>query len=164
MGDQQLGHEKTLTALLPALAGASLIYGSGMIESGVTFDCAQFVIDNEVARLIKHVVRGVTVNDATMLVDDIHAVGPFGDFLSLQSTLSRMREPSVSSILDRGVREDWEAAGSREAIEVARERAVEILEGHKPRPADPDAAAQVRRIVDEADRARGAAADTRPAS
>ncbi len=35
-----------------ALAGASIIYGAGMIESGVTFDCAQLVMDNEFAKMI----------------------------------------------------------------------------------------------------------------
>ena len=38
MTDAQSGHEKTLTAVLPALAGANVIYGLGMLESGVTLD------------------------------------------------------------------------------------------------------------------------------
>jgi len=32
---------------MAALAGTNLIYGLGMIESGVTFDYAQLVIDND---------------------------------------------------------------------------------------------------------------------
>ena len=154
MGDEQLGHEKTLTALVPALAGASLLYGSGMTESGVTFDCAQFVLDNEFARMIKRVVRGIEVTDLSMLVDDIHEVGPFGDYLSLDSTLARMREPSTSTLLDRRVREDWEADGSKDSYERAQVKAREILETHHPEPVDADALAQVRAIVDEADRTR----------
>jgi len=39
--DGQTAHEKTLTALLPALAGANLIYGLGMIEMGMTLSYAQ---------------------------------------------------------------------------------------------------------------------------
>ena len=46
MGYAQSGHEKTLTALLPALAGANLIYCLGMLESGVTFDYGQLVMDD----------------------------------------------------------------------------------------------------------------------
>ena len=45
MTDAQSGHEKTLTGLLPALAGANLIYGLGMLESGVTLDYGQLVMD-----------------------------------------------------------------------------------------------------------------------
>ena len=57
MVDAQSGHEKTLTGLLPALAGANLIYGLGMIESGMTFDFGQLVMDDEFAGMIKHVRR-----------------------------------------------------------------------------------------------------------
>jgi len=89
-GDAQSGHEKTLTGLLAALAGANLIYGLGMLESGVTFDCGQFVMDNEFARMIKQCVRGIPVDDETLAVDDIAAVGSFGDFLSLDATLRRV--------------------------------------------------------------------------
>ena len=60
-----------------------------MTESGVTFDPAQFVLDNEYARLIKYAVRGVEVNDQTLLIDDIIAVGAHKDYLSLDSTLAR---------------------------------------------------------------------------
>ncbi len=82
MGDAQSGHEKTLTALLPALAGANLIYGLGMLESGVTFDYGQLVMDDEFARMIKFAVGGIPVSDETLAVEDIAAVGSFGDFLS----------------------------------------------------------------------------------
>ena len=126
-----------------------------MTESGVTFDPAQFVLDNEYARLIKFAVRGVEVNDQTLLVDDIIAVGAHKDYLSLDSTLARMREPSTSQLLDRRVREDWEADGGHEVNAKAQAKAVEILDSHRPEPVDPDALAQVRAIVDKADRERG---------
>ena len=126
-----------------------------MTESGVTFDAAQFVLDNEYARLIKYAVRGVEVNDQTLLVDDIIAVGAHKDYLSFDSTLARMREPSTSQILDRRVREDWEADGGNEVNVKARAKALEILDSHQPAPVDPDALAQVRAIVDKADRERG---------
>jgi trimethylamine--corrinoid protein Co-methyltransferase len=136
--DVQSGHEKTLTAVLPALAGANVIYGLGMLESGVTLDYAQLVIDAEIARMVKHVVAGVPVSDETLAVDDIHAVGPFGDFLSLDATMRHMRELSRPRLIDRRVREDWEAAGAEDAYQVARREAQRILEEHRP-PALPDA-------------------------
>jgi trimethylamine--corrinoid protein Co-methyltransferase len=133
------------------LAGANLIYGSGMTESGVTFDCAQFVIDNEYAHLIKQVVRGIRVDDETLMIDDIHAVGAFGDFLSLDSTMRFMREQSQPRLLDRRVREEWEAAGATTLYERGRAMAREILASHTPVPLDADVAAQLRRFVDAAD-------------
>ena len=142
---------------MAALAGANLIYGAGMIESGVTFDCGQFVMDNEFARMIKSVVAGIPVTDETMAVEDIAKVGPFGDFLSLDSTLKHMRELSQPEVLDRRVREDWEARGSQDLASVARARALELIESHQPLPLDPDMAKQIRGIIEAADREKGAA-------
>ena len=63
-----MGHEKTLTGLIPALAGANMIYGSGMLESGITFDYGQLVLDCEFARMIKHTIQGIPVNDENMRI------------------------------------------------------------------------------------------------
>ena len=47
---------------MTALAGANQIYGAGMVESGVTFDLGQLVVDDEIARMIRHVLEGIPVN------------------------------------------------------------------------------------------------------
>jgi trimethylamine--corrinoid protein Co-methyltransferase len=142
---------------MAALAGANLIYGAGMIESGVTFDCGQLVMDNEFARMIKHVVGGITVDDETLAVEDIAAVGPFGDFLSLDATLKHMRELSQPEVLDRRVREDWEERGSRDLYATCREKARDIIREHVPLQVPADVAARVHAIVEETDRAAGVA-------
>jgi len=142
---------------LAALAGANQIYGAGMIESGVTFDCAQLVVDDEIAAMIKHTVMGMPVDDEQMAVEDIAAVGPFGDFLSLDATLRHMRALSQPRYLDRRVREDWQERGGSDLYERARAAALEMIESHRPEPLDPDAARQIRAIVETADRERGVA-------
>ena len=128
-----------------------------MIESGVTFDLGQLVMDNEIARMIKFAVAGIAVTDETMAVDDIAKVGAFGDFLSLDATMRHMRELSQPEVLDRRVREDWEARGATDLAERTRARALELVESHQPLPVDPDVAEQVRRIIEAADREKGAA-------
>jgi trimethylamine--corrinoid protein Co-methyltransferase len=153
-----MGHEKTLTGLTVALAGASLIYGAGMLDSGVTFDCAQLVMDNEWARMIKHVVGGIPVSDDMLMVEDIKSVGPFGDFLSLDSTYKHMREQSQPAIMDRRVREEWVADGGKDMYARAQAKAREILESHRPAvEIEPDVAAEMRRYVQKCDEERGAA-------
>jgi trimethylamine--corrinoid protein Co-methyltransferase len=139
------------------LAGANQIYGAGMIESGVTFDLGQLVMDNEIARMIKFTVAGIAVTDETMAIDDIARVGAFGDFLSLDATLKHMRELSQPTVLDRRVREDWESRGATDLATRARARALELVESHQPMPLDPDVAEQIRRIIEAADRERGVA-------
>jgi trimethylamine---corrinoid protein Co-methyltransferase len=140
---------------MAALAGANLIYGSGMIESGVTFDCGQFVMDNEFARMIKHCVGGITVSDETLAIDDIAQVGAFGDFLSLDATLRHMRELSQPEFLDRRVREEWEERGSTDLHARCLARAREVLTDYQPVQLDDDVKQRLRAIVEETDRLVG---------
>ena len=137
---------------MAALAGTNLIYGLGMIESGVTFDYAQLVMDDEIARMVKQVVRGIRVDDETLAVGDIAAVGPFGDFLSLDATMKHMREASQPELIDRRVREDWEARGGSDLYQRSLLKARHILETHRPEPLPDDVLARIRRIVDDAGR------------
>ena len=122
-----------------------------MTESGVTFDYAQYVLDNDMARMVKQTVQGIPVDDETLAVDDIAAVGPFKDFLSLDATLKFMRAQSQPKYMDRRVREDWEAAGARDAYAVAKDAAVRILEEHHPEALPDDVAAQLDAAVLEAE-------------
>jgi len=139
------------------LAGANLIYGLGMLESGVTFDFGQLVMDNEIARMIKHVVGGIRVDDESLAVDDINAVGAFGDFLSLDATLRHMREQSQPRLIDRRVREDWAATGATDMLQRATAEAVRILDQPVPHPLEPEVAARLRAIVEAAEREFGVA-------
>ena len=89
-------------------------------------------------------------------MDDIASVGSFGDFLSLDATMRHMRDTSQPELIDRRVREDWEARGSTDMYQRAMEKARGLLETHKPEPLPDDVLAQVRSIVDKADRERAA--------
>ncbi len=139
------------------MAGANLIYGAGMIESGVTFDCGQFVMDNEFARMIKHVVGGIPVDDETLAVEDIATVGAFKDFLSLDATLRHMRELSEPTHIDRRVREDWEERGATDLHARCLAEAREIIREYRPEPVPDDVARRIHDIVEETDRAMGVA-------
>ena len=150
-----MGHEKTLTALAVALAGASDVYGAGMTESGVTFDPAVLVMDDEWIAMIRHFLGGIAVTRDTLGGSDIAAVGPFGDFLSLPSTYAHMREQSQPRIMDRKVREEWAADGATDMYERARRRTCELLESHEPPAIEEEVRQLMRAVVERADRERG---------
>jgi trimethylamine---corrinoid protein Co-methyltransferase len=147
VSDAQAGHEKTLTALLVALSGANVIFGMGMMESGLTFDFAQLMLDAEFVRMIGHCLGGVRVDDEALAISDICAVGPFGDFLSLDSTYRHMREMSRPQLLDRRVREDWLQAGATDAYARAAAQACCLLNEHRPEALPADVEAEMTRIV-----------------
>jgi trimethylamine--corrinoid protein Co-methyltransferase len=137
--------------LLPALAGANLIYGLGMIEMGMTIDYGQLVMDNEFAKMIKHVVQGIAVNDETLAVDVIHEIGVGKDFLSHENTFKHMRSQSQPKLIDRRTREDWDAAGRTDIYQRALEQARYILENHQPDPLPEDVLSTMRSIVEESE-------------
>jgi len=150
-----MGHEKTFTALVAALAGAGDIYGAGMTESGVTFDPAVLVMDDEWIAMIRFFLGGIRVDAETIAGADIAAVGPFGDFLSLPSTYAHMREQSQPRLMDRRVHEEWVADGATDMYERARVKACELLESHEREPLDEDVKQRMRAVVQRVDREHG---------
>ncbi len=101
IADAQAAHEKTLTALLSALAGANVIYGLGMLEAGVTFNLAQLVMDNDFADMVKWALNGIPVSDETLAVDLIHKVGPFNYYMTEE---------------ELGVHDFWKGMEDRQAV------------------------------------------------
>jgi len=121
------------------LAGANLIYGAGMFESGLTFDYGQLLMDNEFAGLIKRFVQGMPVNEETLALDLIHEIGPKGDYLSCDHTMAHMHETATPRLFDRRVRAEWEADGGTSVYQRATEEAERVLREHQV-PSLPDEA------------------------
>jgi len=129
-----------------------------MIESGVTIDYGVLVMDNEIARIAKYILRGIPTNDATLMVDEIIEVGSEEDFLSRMSTLKLMREhQSKAGLIDRRVREEWEMDGSTDLYYRSNERAKELVESHKVEELPSDVKDQIRAIVAKSEKDAGVA-------
>jgi trimethylamine--corrinoid protein Co-methyltransferase len=95
------------------------------------------------------------VNDATLSVDVIHEIGPFKDFLSHEDTYKGMRGQSSSRLIDRRVREEWTAAGATSLYDRSLAEARRILETHVPEPLPDEVAAELRSIIEDAERELG---------
>jgi trimethylamine--corrinoid protein Co-methyltransferase len=135
---------------LPALAGANIIYGMGMLELGVTFSFAQLVIDNEIARMCKRVAMGVPINDETLAVELIKEVGAGKDFLAKKHTRQFMgSEQSKVKLIDRRMRGTWQKRGGKDMAEAAVDEARHILETHKPEPLPKEVLSKLRSIVED---------------
>lgn len=153
MVDCQAGHEKTMTALLPALGGVNLIYGLGMLDLGMTFSYEQLLIDSEIVTMCNRVLHGIPVNDATLGVDVISEVGPGGVYLSEEHTVDFMAsESSLADLFDRNNRANWELAGSTDVYDRAHARTLEILAAHKPAPLAADVLETLQQIIDDAEK------------
>ena len=132
-----------------------MVYGLGMLESGVTIDFGQLVMDNEFAGMIKHVLNGIPVDDENLAVDVIHDVGPLKDFLAQRHTLKHMKTQSQPKLIDRRRRSKWLELGGTDIKERAAAKAREILETHQPDPLPEDVLATMRSIIEDAEEELG---------
>ena len=131
------------------MAGANLIYGPGMLESGITFDFAQLVLDNEFARMIKQTVRGFTIDDESLAVDVIKSVGPSKDFLAQEHTLKHRRIHSRPELIDRNGMETLQSSGATDSYQRALEKTRGILQNHQPDPLPDKVLADIRSLITE---------------
>jgi len=95
----QAGVEKALSTVLPVLAGAIGIGTVGHIENAVTFSPQQLVIDNEIIRGVRHILRPIEVNDDTLALDVVRQVGIGGHFLDHDHTARHFRREMFLSPL-----------------------------------------------------------------
>lgn len=132
------------------MTGSNVIYGMGMLEMGMTMSYESLLIDQEIVRMIRRVLRGIVVDKETMALDVIKKVGPAGNYLSERHTLKHMRsELSSTDLINRRMRDNWESAGAKDMAQVAREKAIEILENYKATPLEPAVAKRIHDLVEE---------------
>ena len=127
-----------------------------MLESGITFDFAQLVLDNEFARMIKQTVNGFTIDEKSLAVDVIKSVGPSKDFLALEHTLKHMRDHSRPELIDRNGIEMWRASGATDSYQRAVEKTREILQTHQPEPLPEKVQTEMLSIIAETEGELGA--------
>lgn len=138
--------------MLPALTGSNMIYGMGMLEMGMTMSYGQLLIDAEIVRMIRRIMQGIAVNQTTLALDVITAVGPGGTYLGQRHTMQHMRkESSQAKLIDRRMYDNWVRSGKKDMAERANEEALRILESHKPIPLPAAAAKEIRAIIEEAE-------------
>lgn len=143
------------------MAGADVIYGPGMLESGITFDFGQLVLDCEFVRMIKFTLNGIVVDAETLALDVLQAVGSHGDFLGQPHTFRHMTNQSASELIDRRNRGKWEKDGARDSYARSLSKARHILANHEPEPLPEPAVRRMRAIVKETERKMGLGRDSR---
>jgi len=153
MSGAQTSYEKTMSTLLPVLAGADEVYGAGSLEGGMAASFEELVMDDEICRAVLKAVQGIEVNDETLAVDVIDKVGPGGHFLAEKHTLNHFKDVLFfSELTDRHSYDAWKKAGGKSMVKRARERAEEILKEHWPTPLDKDVQKEISEIISRAEK------------
>ena len=124
----QAGAERALNRLMTALAGASVLFGQGMLETGLTFDIPTLLVDDEIIDYVLRMLAGFKVDATTLSTDLIKEVGPFGTYLAEMNTFEHLGDLSTYNLMNRRNYDMWAASGKPDLYGQARERAKEILE------------------------------------
>ena len=143
--DWQAGVENALSGAVSLLAGADIVYGAGLLQAAKVFSFEQLLLDCEIFEMLRYLAAGIPVDEESLAVEVIEAVGPGGHFMEQEHTREHMREIWQPALLDRMPLEAWEKAGRPTALDRARERAREILEAHQPEPLHCEQ--QIREII-----------------
>ena len=150
--DPQFAYERLANALVPALAGVDILSGVGM-GGGLIGGLEIVVIDDELISLIKHIVAGPEVNEATLAYDVMQEVIPRdGVFLAEMHTVTHMRQGALwIPQLGTGKGDGANEAGS-DVVTRARARAKEILRTHQLEPLPDDVSRHLDEIMTRARR------------
>ena len=150
----QMGLERMMTVLLPALAGAESVSGIGGGWEGAS-SLEAMVIDNEMMNDVGRLMRGIEVDEARLGTDVVDSVGHMGNFLAQRHTMDYLRkgEYRMSGLWDKRTSQAAARSGRKELQEVARERVRAILREHVPQPLDREVDRDLSQIVKEAQKA-----------
>jgi len=129
-----------------------MMYGMGMLEGGRTWSHEQFMIDNDIVKMVKRVIQGIDVSDETLAVGVIKQAHEIRNFLNQKHTIAHMREESKPRLIDRTTRGTWETKGGTDITQRAREEARRIIKTHQPEPLSEDARKTIREIVESAEK------------
>ncbi|HYM40773.1 MAG TPA: trimethylamine methyltransferase family protein [Thermoplasmata archaeon] len=148
--DLQIGLERMMAALPPALAGADNLSGmGGAWENAASLE--MMVIDDEVYADIFRIVRGIEVDEDRLALHVLDAVGPMGNFLAQRHTMKYLRQGEMrnSPLWDKRTLERATSEGIRPIQDVAREKVRKLLQEHEPTPLDRDIERDLARVVRE---------------
>jgi trimethylamine--corrinoid protein Co-methyltransferase len=145
--DEQAAAEAAFSILLETLAGAQMAHDVGYLEGGMCNSIEQIVICDELINYTKHFMRPLEINEDTLAHDLIDKIGPDGDYLSSDHTLKHYREDWYPKLFDRRNFEEWQRGGSKSMRQRAREKALKILETHKPEPLPKDVQEKIDAIA-----------------
>jgi trimethylamine--corrinoid protein Co-methyltransferase len=127
------GVEDMALALQGRLSRPELLVGLAMVESGRALSLQKMVLDAEIVEQLDRFMAGLGLDDESLALDAIAAVGPGGHYLGLKHTRESLRrgEHWLPDVLSR-TPPDESGRGVADELTRARQRARDLLAGHRP--------------------------------
>jgi trimethylamine--corrinoid protein Co-methyltransferase len=137
--DAQAAYESEMAVWGAVMGGVNLLYqGAGWLEGGLTASFEKLIVDAEILQMIAEVLVPFEVDEASLGVDAIAAVGPGGHFFGSAHTLERYETAFYQPLLsDWRNFETWHEDGARTATERAHRIWKRLLVEYVEPPMDP---------------------------
>ncbi len=129
--DGQAAAEAMLSVTMSRFMGSNLIHDVGYMESGVTTSFEMIVLTDELAAMTEHLMKGIEVNDETMMIDELDRVGPGGQFMDAKETYNRFKDYWYPGFLEHKGYSKWLEDGSKTLNQRLNERVKEILKEYR---------------------------------
>ncbi len=124
--DGQWAAETAVTLALGALSRATLVHDLGFLESGLQSSYEAVVFTDELVDYLDAFERGVPVDEVTLALEEIEAVGPRGNHLARRYTRQHVRDYRVAALLDQWPHDHWRADGALDLVARLRARVAEL--------------------------------------
>jgi trimethylamine--corrinoid protein Co-methyltransferase len=147
----QAGVDNSLSTFMASIVMSDMLLGVGFLHGSRIWSYAEMLMDCEIFSIIRQMMQGIVVDDETLALEVIRAVGPGGNFLTQKHTRRHMRELFVPQFMDRRPYNEWQERRDG-AADWATAKARQILETHQPEPLDPRLSAELQRIIDAAEK------------
>ena len=142
----QAGIENSLSTFMACVSMADMLLGVGFLHGSRIWSFAEMMMDCEIFSIIHKTMQGIVVNDETLALDTIAAVGPGGNFLAQKHTLKHMRDLFLPQFMDRRPYNEWETRKD-DARDWALAKARKALETHRPDPLDDTISKEMAKII-----------------
>jgi trimethylamine--corrinoid protein Co-methyltransferase len=129
-----------------ALSRASLVVGAGLLDAD-TYSSTRALMDAETFSYAAFCAAGIPVDDETIALETIAAVGVGGNALGQKHTRRHMKDVWRPRLFDRAPYEVWERQGRLTADERAAALARQLLAEHETPELEAETAATLQRII-----------------
>lgn len=142
----QAGLENSLSTFMASLTMSDMLLGAGFLHGSRVWSYAEMMMDAEIFSIVHKMMQGILVDDESLALEAIAAVGPGGSFLSQKHTRRHMRDVFLPQFMDRRPYAEWEIHKDN-APDWALAKARKILAEHQPDPLDEKLLAELDNII-----------------
>src|SRR5512140_791126 len=149
----QAGIENSLSTFMASIVMSDMLLGVGFLHGSRVWSYSEMLMDCEIFSIVGKTMQGIIVNDETLALDTIAAVGPCGNFLTQKHTRKHMRDLFLPEFMDRRPYSEWETRKD-DARDWALTKARRVLKDHQPQPLDPKLSREMDLVITSLEKPR----------